>query len=328
MDFSNLSDDELFGRVEALAETERFSLTDFLLHLAELDSRPACQRKGYASVFAYLTRRLGYAECDAMRRVRAARAVKKYPSILGMLARGELHLVSVALLQPVLDSDNHERLLRRACRRSTREVESMVAGLLPSVKEPRDRIRALPSASNELPEERSEQAHAGHMPLAFYPPVDSPEISTESAPSSASQVESRVVFTFAANEQMRSLFKQAQDLLRHKFPRGRMEEILGEALLILVEQKLPGRPRRSRMPERLTGISRRIPLGIQDAVWRRDGGRCAFVGSDGVRCEETAWLEFDHIKPWSQGGRSDDASSIRLLCRAHNQYEARRLLGS
>ena len=88
MDFSEISDEALLGRVEALARTERISLVDFLIHLGELDSRPACQNKGFSSVFAYLTRRLGYSECDAMRRVRAARAARQYPSVLRMLAKG------------------------------------------------------------------------------------------------------------------------------------------------------------------------------------------------------------------------------------------------
>lgn len=327
MDLSTLCDDELFGRVEALAETERFSLTDFLIHLGELDNRPACQRRGYASVFAYLTRRLGYSECDAMRRVRAARAARKYPSILRMLIKGELHLVGVALLQPVLDSANHEQLLRKACRRTTREVESMVAALLPAAKGPRDRIRALPPALPEMP-----VADRSTIPLHLEPSTPAALPALEAVASDppilpGGKVEGRLVFTFSANEQVRSWFKEAQDLLRHKFPQGLMEEVIGEALRRLVEEQRPGSIRRRRRSAHGADHSRRIPRRIQDEVWRRDGGRCVFIGPQGVRCGETAWLEFDHIKPWSRGGRSDEAGNIRLLCRAHNQEEARRLLG-
>ena len=66
---------------------------------------------------------------------------------------------------------------------------------------------------------------------------------------------------------------------------------------------------------------------MADIVWRRDGGRCAYLGPDGHRCGETAWLELDHIIPWARGGRSDEPGNIRLLCRAHNQSEAARLFG-
>src|SRR5258708_471717 len=108
MDLARLSNEELMGKVEALAETERYTLVDFLVHLGELDSRRACERTSYATIFGYLTRRLHFAESDAVRRVRVARAARKYPSILGMLARGEAHLVGLSLLAPVLTAENHQ----------------------------------------------------------------------------------------------------------------------------------------------------------------------------------------------------------------------------
>jgi hypothetical protein len=278
MDLSKLSDDTLLGKVDALAETERFTLVDLLIHLGELDTRDACQRKGYSSVFTYLTKHLGYAECDAMRRVRAARAGRKFPSILTMLARGELHLVGIAMLQPYLTSENYRSLLDRASRRSQREIEQMVAELSPAALEPKDSIRALPA-----PEPRN-------------------------------------VFKFAADPKVSELFLQARDLLRHKYPAGRMEEVIGEALRRLIEQELPKSVKKTPSDP----ASRHIPAWVQAEVWERDEGRCAYVSDDGTRRSETGWLEYDHAHPWALGGRSDDPDNIRLLCRAHNQAEARR----
>lgn len=315
MDLSNLSDDELFGKVEALAETERFCQADFLRHLVELDRRPACEKKGYGSLFAYMTRKLGFSESDAIRRVRAAKAAALYPSVLGMLARGDLHLVSLALLQPVMTLENHEKLLRRACRRSKREVEAMVAALLPPEKEPRERIRALPPLPGKNLHLEPESDCGEALPFSGLAP----------APPRPLPAPPRVLFSFPADDEVRLWFKMAQDLLRHRFPSGRMEEIIGEALRRLVDEERPGGTKRRRSGG--SSESRRIPLWVQDEVWRRDGGRCAYVGADGIRCCETAWLEFDHVQPWSLGGASDDPENIRLLCRGHNQAEARRLLG-
>ncbi|MBI4387063.1 MAG: HNH endonuclease [Elusimicrobia bacterium] len=432
MNLAQLSDETLLGKVEALAETERFSLADFLVHLGELDQRAACQNKGYASAFAFLTRHLGYSECDAMRRVRAARAARKYPSILRMLAAGELHLVGVAMLQPVLTSENHERLLRKASRRSTREVERMVAELTISAREPRDRIRALSSTqpsdfgsppagapvlggSQSTPEEFVFSASSS--PELVLPPTESgmggeSVVRAESAERVASTElagsgSGRVVFTFAAGEETRSWFEQARDLLRHRFPAGRMEEVIGEALRRLVEEErlakinrrrknetscaapggdtrrnivrlvpagrkytlpagmrqaaregsntlrvapggnmdrdrpagslgertLPARGSMRRMPDKNRAAmsfpggrqGRHIPSWVRKKVWQRDAGRCAYIGPERIRCGETAWLEWDHIIPWVLGGSSNDPANIRLLCRAHNQSEARRL---
>ena len=61
------------------------------------------------------------------------------------------------------------------------------------------------------------------------------------------------------------------------------------------------------------------------AVWRRDEGRCAFVGRSG-RCAETAWLEFHHVQPYADGGPAT-VNNIQFRCRAHNRYEAELLFG-
>ena len=143
----------------------------------------------------------------------------------------------------------------------------------------------------------------------------------------AAEPERRVVFTFTADEEVRTRFEEARDILRHRFPMGRMEEVIGEALRRLVEQESPGKQRRPRKPAAPAPESRRIAKWVRDEVWRRDGGRCAYTGTDGARCGETGWLEFDHRVPWALGGRSDDPANIRLLCRVHNAAESKRLLG-
>jgi hypothetical protein len=324
MNLAQLSDDALFGRVESLTRTERFSMIDLLVHLGELDSRPACQKKGYSSVFAYLTRHLGYAECDAMRRVRAARAARKYPSILRMMAAGELHLVGVSLIQPLLTSENHEGLLRKAARRSTREIERMVADLSPAAAAPRDSIRALPSAAPVVPPK--EEPAASEASMLKLEPMTPALMSLEAVPVPAATQEKRVIFTFAASEELRAWFDAARDLLRHRFPSGAMEEVIREALCRLVAQELP-HPTTRRFPASRDADRRRITKRIEAEVWLRDGGRCAFVGPEGLRCGETAWLELDHVVPWALGGRSDDPANVRLLCRAHNQSEGARVFG-
>ena len=87
--------------------------------------------------------------------------------------------------------------------------------------------------------------------------------------------------------------------------------------------------KRTKTPQADSGpTTRHIPKWVEDLVWRRDGGRCAYLGPQGHRCGETAWLELDHIVPWARGGRSDEPGNIRLLCRAHNQSEAARLFGA
>lgn len=343
MDFSELSDQALMGKIEGLVETERFSLVDFLLHLGELDRRKACDRTSHASIFNYLTRHLGFSESDAVRRVRVAQAARKYPSILGMLGRGELHIVGVSLLVPVLTPENHQRLLKKASRRSTREIDRMVADLRPSDELPRDRIRAQP-APHKFPDKQQERPAAADLTApvlsptcvgssdtspGFDPaPLFSHAMESAQAPEAAVDAAARrVEFTFTASEEVRDLFNIARDLLRHRFPMGRMEDVIGEALRRLIKEEQPGKIGRRRKIAAADPESRRIAKWIRDEVWRRDGGRCSYLGLDGARCGETGWLEFDHIVPWALGGKSDEPENIRLLCRVHNVAEARRIFG-
>lgn len=114
------------------------------------------------------------------------------------------------------------------------------------------------------------------------------------------------------------MFEKARDLSRHRRPEGRLEQIFEDGLEALLDaidrsRKEKPAPKRELLPGR-----RDIAEWIKDIVWKRDGGRCAYQ-ADGRRCESTAWLEYDHIERFSEGGRSDDPANIRLLCRAHNQ---------
>jgi 5-methylcytosine-specific restriction endonuclease McrA len=66
--------------------------------------------------------------------------------------------------------------------------------------------------------------------------------------------------------------------------------------------------------------TRHIPAAVKRAVWRRDGGRCAFTTPNGRRCSSRGSLEYHHVEPYMLGGRAT-IGNIALRCRAHNEYE-------
>jgi 5-methylcytosine-specific restriction endonuclease McrA len=66
--------------------------------------------------------------------------------------------------------------------------------------------------------------------------------------------------------------------------------------------------------------SRTIPQDVKIAVSVRDGGKCRICGS-------TKGLHYDHIVPYSLGGRSDDPDNIQLLCARHNLRKGNRYIG-
>jgi 5-methylcytosine-specific restriction endonuclease McrA len=70
-----------------------------------------------------------------------------------------------------------------------------------------------------------------------------------------------------------------------------------------------------------TAHSRDVPQAVRRAVWRRDGGQCGYVSTEGRRCTERTFLEFHHQRAYSKGGLAT-VDNIALRCRRHNQYEA------
>jgi hypothetical protein len=99
-----------------------------------------------------------------------------------------------------------------------------------------------------------------------------------------------------------------------------------DVLLADMERKKLAATTRPRAARDATPGSRHIPAAVRREVWRRDGARCAFVGTAG-RCAERGFLELHHVVPFAQGGQATTAN-IELRCRAHNAYEAELEFGS
>jgi hypothetical protein len=117
----------------------------------------------------------------------------------------------------------------------------------------------------------------------------------------------------------------AKDMLRHAVPSGDESAVLDRALTVLLADLARARFAATSRPgaSRATAPdSRHIPAEVKRAVWLRDLGRCAFVGVEGHRCDERAFVEFHHLKPYAAGGEATVAN-IQLRCRRHNGYESR-----
>jgi 5-methylcytosine-specific restriction endonuclease McrA len=118
--------------------------------------------------------------------------------------------------------------------------------------------------------------------------------------------------------------REIQELLSHQIPNGDPAAIIDRAIALLLEQTRKerrakvGRPRPSKGSG---GSTRHVPAEVRREVWERDGGQCAFVGTDGRRCGERRFIEVHHEQPFARGG-AHTADNLELRCRAHNQHEA------
>src|ERR1044071_5831635 len=129
---ANLSDRDLLARLEMLAGREREVLVELVAHLAALDSRSALYAsQGYGSLFSYCTQALRLSEDAACNRIEAARACRRFPVILDLLASGAVTLTAVRLLGRHLTPENHRAVLDKAKHRSRQQIDILVAELAP-----------------------------------------------------------------------------------------------------------------------------------------------------------------------------------------------------
>jgi hypothetical protein len=312
-----MSDREVVERLEELLRDERRLTAAVLMHLAEVEVRRLYLPAACSSMFAYCTRVLGMSEDQAFKRIRAARAVRRFPVAAAAVEDGRLHLCGVVLLAPHLTVENAEELVAEASGKSKAEIEVVLARRAPKpdVQARLDRV-------------------AEQVELVPGPPgsvavdvVPGPPPETRAA-KVAALAPDRFALQVTISEATQEKLLRAQALLRHQVPSGDLAEVLDralDALLDRVEGRKLGKttaPRKARA----SLVKRYVPRAVRREVVARDGARCSFVGEDGRRCEETGFLELDHVTPVVRGGESS-ADGVRVLCRAHNQYEAERVLG-
>ncbi|MCP4902282.1 MAG: hypothetical protein GY906_35395, partial [bacterium] len=119
LELKSMSDDALLRRVPELLKNSRHVEAELIAHLAEVDLRRLYARTS-SSLYSYSTSVLHMSEYEALLRMRVARASRKHPVLLEMLADGRLHLSGIDKLAPVLTPDNCEVLVARAVHRSKR----------------------------------------------------------------------------------------------------------------------------------------------------------------------------------------------------------------
>jgi len=83
----------------------------------------------------------------------------------------------------------------------------------------------------------------------------------------------------------------------------------------------PRKPTRSAAGGPVGKRSRYIPVAVRAEVWRRDQGRCAFVGENGHVCGSTHRVQFHHIEAFAKGGAAT-VETISLRCASRNFHEA------
>jgi hypothetical protein len=323
--FAHLSDDELLANVKRLAQTECRATAALVRSLMELDVRRLFLSEGYSSLFTYCTQGLHLAEGAAYNRIEAARAARRFPAIIAALEDGSVTLTTVRLLAPHLTAANHQDVLASARHRGKREIEQIIASLRPLPPVP-STIRKLPDHPQVL--QGINAVEHTPMPAAPSPPSVPPAVRMAPRPIETPLAPERYKLQFTISRETHAKLRRVQALGRHVIPSGDPAEIFDRALTLLLqdlERRRCAVATSPRAASHSVGSSRHIPASVKRDVWRRDEGRCAYIGREG-RCTERSFLEYHHVQPYAVGGVAATAN-IELRCRAHNAYEASLFFG-
>lgn len=315
----SLSDEALTVCLGECLSAERRATAQLLAALEEFDSRRLYLGRGFSSLFAYCVGHLHLSERAAYSRIEAARLARRFPIILELVADSRVSLTAIALLARHLNEANYRALLTEATHKTVREVEVMLARIAPRPDSPTIVRRAAQSVAAP-----TELLSSSVSPLSGGSPADPPRPDPAPRavlkPTSPESYKLQVTLSRSAHDKLRC----AQNLLRHSVPSGDLGTVIEravDALLDDIERRklaIVKRPREQKPSERKEA-SRHIPAAVRRAVWTRDGGRCAFVGSAG-RCASRAFIELHHVRPFAAGGEAS-VENIELRCRAHNAYE-------
>jgi hypothetical protein len=354
---AKLSEQDLLHYFTDLVARDRGTTAELLAAIAEIDERKLWAAHACSSMFTFCMERFHMSEQVTVKRLWAARTARRFPVILEMVARGELHLGAIHLLAKHLTAENHAHALDRARHRSCREVERLVAEIAPRADVP-SQIRALPSrrgacravdgaavaldgVSNDEHSTRIRAVGEGERETSadgnLIGGVNNARIAGtfDSRPTakpivalSPRRYKIEITVDEATHDKLRSL----QDLMARSGTGRDPGEIISRAIDVLLVRTLarkaafadrpkPAKPTIDSPASGLEPRSRSIPAAVRRGVWQRDSGRCCYVDPRGRRCSESGNVEFHHKRPFALGGPST-TENIELRCAAHNQLQA------
>jgi 5-methylcytosine-specific restriction endonuclease McrA len=317
---SHFSDHALIQSALTNAGHERSSTADLIADIAEIDERRLYAPAGYPSTRAWCVGKLGLSDDAALRRITAARTARRFPGIFTALADGRLHLTAVGLLAPHLTEDTARELLRSAVHKSKSEIERLLAERFPKT-DLLAWVEDLPTGAGspgEFVPERVEkllEPSAGRAGRSCVKPLSADSFGVQ----------------FTQCRRAHDKLETIRELLSHEIPSRDLADVV-EALCDIADPILRKRRYAATEKQRLghrcpAAGSRHIPDEVRRAVWERDDGCCTFVSEDGHRCGSRRLVEYDHIEAFARGGEAT-VDNVRLLCRAHNHYEAERTYGA
>jgi hypothetical protein len=278
---------EINEKMKFLVKTER-KITLEVLHLINLaEDLDVHLELAYSSLHDWLIKEHKYSDRAANRRIQVAKLLRAVPAISDKIERGSLNLTTLSKAQSII------------------RTQEKMSGKPVSVQQ---KLEAIASIENQS------TLKAEQMLMSLFPET-------------ASQVRQDHVTVIDAftqrlginlsNESMEDL-NRAKEILSHKIPSGKASEVIAHILREFVERMDPLTQK--------TGAALAHRINRRQVI-QRARGSCSFRDPlTGRICGARFRIERDHIIPRALGGDNSPANA-RALCRKHNQFMARKILG-
>ncbi len=355
----NCCSEDLDRSAIQIASNEKQNVAHLIAHIAEIGERKYHLKLGYPNLFEYCVRRLNLGEPTVSRRTQVAGVCRRFPQLLESLHAGRLHLTGASLIAPRLTVENAESLIASAEGKSRRKLLEFLAAL--SAKEEfAQSLRRQPSGKEGKSELEDSEELAKDLPAG-----DGKAAENRSGRNGGRgsrdllepATEDRYNFRFSAGTELVDKFHRAAEVLNISSPHCHIDEVFDKALEALLEKKDPKRrqerrkKREAKKPRNCPGkneksaqksekevkvsqksesgsspVSRYLPSEVRERVLEKAGYQCEYCGPDGERCSSRTGLEIDHSLPFSVY-HSNDEAQLRVLCRAHNLFEAEEYFG-
>jgi len=293
-------------KLKSLVASERKITHEILLLIQTLDITQSFRELGYASLFEYLVREIGYSEGSAQRRISSARLMKQVPQIANDLKSGKLNLTQVSLVQVAIRQEEKAQsqkisfekkteILEKLKSKSTFEAQKILKDNLPAFEIPKP--KAIPAGDDKV-----------HVTLQF----------SESDWEKVQSLMSHFSHTIP-DQKIESLLLYWQAQVEKKKQKQVQKLKSSDVLPPLRRWKQsPGEQARKAQNTR-SYISKAIRLQVRQQA--KD--QCEFTSMvTGRRCEAKQFLEIEHRRPVSKGG-TNALENLRVFCRSHNAFEAK-----
>ena len=305
---------------------------------------------GYPSLNKFICQELKYSESSANRRIQAMHLLKDVPEIASKLESGAINLTTATQVQsylsaqkrsavngtlslagdssgslfsinqesgllPIIDKPKpiskevKQALLEKLENKSTREVEKHLLNLQGSEVLPQEKLRQITATMSELklimPEELIHMLDELKLKYSHINP----------------KMTYQDLIKHLATKDL-SPKKRNSDCTQSEFtnePKAKATSTETPEVVCSTNQH-----RAKPAPKH---PSRYIPAPLKRRIYERDKGSCTYTDHhSGRRCRSKHQLQFDHIKPFALGGKTEE-SNLRLLCASHNRYRAEKTFG-